>query len=115
MPVDPPLPTRTVWLDRRTGPHAATLVLVTGVSALNMNVILPSLPSLAAHFDADFGLVSLAISGYLGLTAVLQLVFGPLSDRYGRRPVLLASFALFLVATLGCLLAPTMESFSSFG
>ena len=105
------MPARAVWLDRRTPPHLLTLVLLTGVAALNMNMMLPSLPSLAAHYGADYGLVALAISGYLGLTAVLQLVFGPLSDRYGRRPVVLACFVVFLVATLGTMVATTVWMF----
>ncbi len=103
-----------VWLDRRTPPHVMTLVALTGVSALNMNMILPSLPSLAAYFDADYAVVALAVSAYLGLTAVLQLIIGPLSDRYGRRPVLLCCFGIFLAATLGCMLAPSIEVFLAF-
>jgi DHA1 family bicyclomycin/chloramphenicol resistance-like MFS transporter len=104
----------TVWLDRTTAPHIVTLVLVTGVAAVNMNMILPSLPSLAQHYDADYAVVALTVSAYLGLTAVLQLLFGPLSDRYGRRSVILGSFAVFLVATLGCILAPSIEIFLGF-
>lgn len=107
-------PSAAVWLDRRTPPHIATLVAVSAVSALNMNVILPSLPSLARHYAADYAVVALAISAYLGLTAVLQLVIGPLSDRYGRRPVILGCLAIFLAATVGCMLAPTIESFLAF-
>lgn len=103
-----------VWLDNRTPPHVVTLVALTGVSALNMNMILPSLPSLAEHFHADYAVVALAVSAYLGLTAVLQLVIGPLSDRYGRRPVLVWCFGIFLVATLGCMLAPSIEVFLAF-
>lgn len=104
-------PARAVWLDRRTPPHLLTLVLLTGVPALNMNMMLPSLPSLAGHYGADYGIVALAISGYLALTAVLQLVFGPLSDRYGRRPVVLACFVVFLFATLGTMVATTIWTF----
>ena len=103
-----------VWLDRATPPHIVTLVLLTGVSALNLNIVLPSLPGLAAHYGADYGVAALAVSAYLGLTAVLQLVIGPLSDRYGRRPVILAGLAIFLVATVGCMLAPTIEIFLGF-
>ena len=116
MPFDPPAPARAgaVWLDRRTPPHTVTLVLLTGLSALSLNVILPSLPGIAAWYDADYGVAALAVSAYLGLTAVLQLVLGPLSDRFGRRPVLLACFTAFLVATVGCLLAPTIEVFLGF-
>ncbi len=111
---DQAAPRAAVWLDRRTPPHVATLVLMTGLSALNMNMVLPSLPSLADYFAADYAVVSLTVSAYLGLTAVLQLAIGPLSDRYGRRPVMLGCFAIFLVATLGCLFAPTIEIFLAF-
>ena len=103
-----------IWLDRRTPPHIVTLVLLTGLSALSLNVILPSLPSIAAWYGADYGVAALAVSAYLGLTAILQLLLGPLSDRYGRRPVLLACFGLFLVATVGCLFAPTIEALIGF-
>jgi DHA1 family bicyclomycin/chloramphenicol resistance-like MFS transporter len=105
---------RGVWLDRTTPPHILTLVLLTGVGALNINAMLPSLPSLAAFYGADYGVVALAVSGYLALTAVLQLLFGPLSDRYGRRPVILVCFAIFRLATVGCILAPTIEAFLAF-
>jgi MFS transporter, DHA1 family, multidrug resistance protein len=105
---------KAAWLDRKTPPHVVTLVVLAGISALNMNMVLPSLPSLAAHYDAEYGVVALAVSAYLGLTAVLQLVLGPLSDRYGRRPVILGCFAVFLVATAGCIVAPSVESFLAF-
>jgi DHA1 family bicyclomycin/chloramphenicol resistance-like MFS transporter len=103
-----------VWLDRATPPHVVTLVLLAGVSALNMNMILPSMPSLARHYAADYGVVALSVSAYLALTAALQLLLGPLSDRFGRRPVVLASLAVFLVATLGCMLAPNIQAFLGF-
>ncbi len=103
-----------VWLDRRTPPHVATLVLMTGVSALNINMVLPSLPSMAVYFAADYSVVALTVSAYLGLTAVLQVIIGPLSDRYGRRPVMLACFAIFLVATLGCMAARDIVTFLAF-
>ena len=100
-----------VFLDRGTPPTIATLVLITALAALNMNILLPSLPGLAADFGAEYALAQLAVSGYLATTAVLQLLIGPLSDRYGRRPVQLAALLIFLVATAGCLSAPTLEAF----
>jgi MFS transporter, DHA1 family, multidrug resistance protein len=100
--------------DRNTPPHILTLVLVTGISALSMTVIQPSLPGLAVYFRADYTVVQLAISAYLGVNALLQLFFGPISDRYGRRPVLLASMMIFLLATLGSLLATSIEMFLVF-
>jgi MFS family permease len=107
-------PASPVWLDRRTPPHVITLVAMTGVSALNMNMMLPSLPSLAEYFGADYAVVALAVSAYLAMTAALQVVLGPLSDRYGRRPVTLGCFAVFLLATLGCMLSPSIEVFLGF-
>ncbi len=107
-------PIRPVWLDSRTPPHIFTLVAMTGLGAWTMNVFLPSLPAIARHYDADYALVQLTISGYLGITALLQLFFGPLSDRYGRRPVLLGALSIFLVATLGCALAPDIQTFLAF-
>ena len=101
-------------LDRRTPPHVLTLVAMTSVAALNMNMVLPSLPSLARHYAAAYPVVALTVSAYLALTAVLQLMIGPLSDRYGRRPVLLVSFAIFLAATLGSMVAPNFAVFLAF-
>ena len=99
------------FLSRSTPPHLLTLVFVTSLAAMNMNIFLPALPAIASYFDADYAVVQLAISGYLAVTALVQLFIGPLSDRYGRRPVLLAGLAIFLVATVLLLLAPTIELF----
>ncbi|MGB0498790.1 MAG: multidrug effflux MFS transporter [Rubricella sp.] len=95
-------------LDSRTPPHIVTLVLIAGIGALSMNIFLPSLPAMAEHFGAEYGLVSLTISGYLAIIGVLQVIIGPLSDRYGRRPVLLGALGIFCLATLGALLAPNI-------
>jgi len=102
------------FLDRATPPHIVTLVLVAGLSAMNMSVFLPSLPVMTAHFDTSYEVMQLSVSLYLAATAALQLIIGPLSDRYGRRPVMLGSIAVFLLATLGCLLATTIEVFLAF-
>lgn len=99
------------FLDRTTPPHILTLVLTCGVAALSLNIFLPSLPSMAAHFGVTYGAMQLSVSLYLAMTAVMQLFIGPVSDRFGRRPVMLAAIGLFCVATLGCLLAPTFGVF----
>lgn len=103
--------TESVFLNRATPPHIVTLVVVAGLSALTMNLFLPSMPSIATHYQADYALVQLAISGYLAFTGLLQLVIGPLSDRYGRRPVMIVSLVIFLVATALLPFAPSIESF----
>ncbi|WP_103332699.1 Bcr/CflA family efflux MFS transporter [Pseudotabrizicola formosa] len=104
----------STFLNRRTPPHIATLILLAGLSALTMNIFLPSLPGMAAWFGVPYALMQLSVALYLGLSAVLQVLIGPISDRYGRRRVLLWSLVLFLLATLGTLLAPNATVFLVF-
>ena len=92
-------------------PHLATLVLASAISPLAINIFVPSMPSLAAHFGTSYSSVQLGLSLYLGATAVLQLVIGPLSDILGRRPVLLGGMMLFIAGTVLTLLAPSVEVF----
>ncbi len=99
------------FLDRTTPPHIVTLVLATGVAALSLNIFLPSLPGMARHFGVDYAVMQLAVSAYLAMSALAQFVIGPVSDRYGRRPVVLAVVAIFTLASLAALVAPTAETF----
>ena len=98
----------------QTPAHVVTLILLAGIGALSMNMFIPSLPSMAAHFEADYRVMQLSISLYLGLSAVVQIVVGPVSDKMGRRPVMLWSLAAFMVMTVGCIFAPTAGSFLAF-
>lgn len=102
------------FLDRTTPPHIATLILLAGMSAMVMNMFLPSLPKMTEHFDTQYSVMTLSVSLYLGVSGVLQIFIGPISDRYGRRPVLIWGIFGFLVATIGCLLAPTAGTFLFF-
>ena len=102
------------FLDPSSPPHIVTLTLVAGLSALTMNIYLPSLPGMTAYFGAEYRVMQLSVPLFLAMNAVMQLAIGPISDRYGRRPVLLVSFALFLLATLGCIFAPTAGAFLAF-
>ena len=99
------------FLNRHTPPKIVTLTLLAGLSALTMNIFLPSLPGMAKWFDAPYALMQLSVALYLALSAVLQVLIGPISDRYGRRNVILAALILFLLATLGTLLAPDVTTF----
>jgi len=92
----------------------ATLILLPALAALTMNIFLPSLPGMAEDFGADYGLMQLSVALYLAVNAVLQLFVGAISDRVGRRPVLLAGVAIFTLATLGCLLAGNVWVFLAF-
>ena len=97
------------YLNRRTEPHITTLVIATATGALAMNVFLPSMPAMARYFQTDYAIVQLAVSLYLASTAVLQLLIGPASDRFGRRPVMLGCFVIFMAATAAAMVAPTIE------
>ncbi len=89
----------------RTPPRLVTLTLLTALSALTLNMILPSLPSMARDLGAGEAVTTLTVSGYMLASAVFQLVLGPLSDRFGRRPVMLTALVLYTAASLGCMLA----------
>ena len=90
------------FLDRSSPPHISTLAILAGVSAMNMSIFLPSLPSMAKDFDVDYGTMQIFISGYFLSLAFFQLIIGPVSDRIGRKPTMIAAFLLFTASTLIC-------------
>lgn len=92
-------------------PRLSTLVLLSALAILPINFFLPSLPQMAAEFGVDYGLMGLSLAAYAIVSACLQLVVGPLSDRLGRRPVVLWALALFIAATMGCAVAPDASTF----
>ncbi|KUJ80030.1 multidrug effflux MFS transporter [Ruegeria profundi] len=95
-------------------PSLITLVFATALSVLTLNMFLPSLARMAEDFQVDYALVNLSVAGYLAVSAVLQLVMGPLSDRFGRRPILLICMSVFVLASVGCVLADTIWGFLGF-
>ncbi len=86
-------------------PHFLTLVAMTALATLSLNMILPSLPAIAAEMEASYATVNLMIGGYLAMTALVQIIAGPVSDRVGRRPVVLTALGVFTLASALCLLA----------
>lgn len=95
-------------------PHLVTLILLTSVAVMSLNIFLPSLWGIAEEFGVSYTLVALSISAFLLVSAVLQLIMGPLSDRYGRRPVLLVGLVVFVIASLGCALSQDVWAFLGF-
>ena len=93
------------FLDRKTQPSMLTLVLLASISMLAMNSFLPSLPSMATHFGTTTAIMGLSVAIYLGSSAVLQILVGPLSDKIGRRPALLWSLGIFIFASFACVFA----------
>lgn len=88
--------------------------MLAGLSALVMNVFLPSLPNMAAYFETDYWVMQMSVAVYFAVNAVLQIIVGPISDNLGRRPVILWGLALFVLATIGCIYAPNAATFLAF-
>jgi len=89
--------TQVKFLDRTNPPHIVTLILLAGFSAMVMNMFLPSLPNMTEHFATEYRLMQLSVSLYLAVSAIMQIIIGPISDNLGRRKVLLWGIALFLL------------------
>jgi len=81
-----------------------------GMSSLSLNILVPAMPGLATKLAADPARVQLTVSLYLLGLAAAQLVFGPLSDRFGRRPVVLAGLALATIASTAAIFAASIAS-----
>jgi MFS transporter, DHA1 family, multidrug resistance protein len=83
--------------------------MLTALGPLSMDTYLPSLPDIAHVLQAPTAHVQLTVSSYLIGFAVGQMIYGPLSDRHGRRPVLLAALALYVASTLGCAASQSVD------
>lgn len=88
----------------------ATLALLTSLGPLSTDMYLPSLPGIAAEFGTTIARVQLTLSAFLIGFAAGQIFYGPLSDRYGRRPLLFAGLAVFSAGSTLCALAPDVET-----
>ena len=88
------------FLNRSTPPHILTLILLASISALTMNIFLPSLPNIASELNSSTSILGLSVGIYLASSAVLQLIIGPFSDQFGRRPLILWSLIIFCISTL---------------
>ncbi len=99
----------------RPGTFALTLLLslLTGIGPLSMDMYLPSLPDIGRALHAPTAQVQLTISSYLLGFAAGQLFYGPISDRFGRRPVLLFALVLFGVATIVCATTQSIETLTA--
>lgn len=102
---------------RRFAPTAigTTSILVGAVALgpLSTDLYLPSLPSIGRDLGVDVASTQLTLSIFLAGFALAQIPVGPLSDRFGRRPILIAGVALFLAASVACALAPSIGALTA--
>lgn len=102
------------WLvrpQRRLGALGLLILLVMAslVAPLSLDMYTPAVPGMASYFDTTPETVNFTLVGYYLFLAVGLLVFGPLSDKYGRRPVLIAGLAAYCASSIACALAPAIE------
>ena len=99
------------FLNRSTPPHILTLILLASISALTMNVFLPSLPNIASELNSSTSILGLSVGIYLASSSVLQLMIGPFSDQFGRRPLILWSLFIFCISTLATVFVTNTAQF----
>jgi DHA1 family bicyclomycin/chloramphenicol resistance-like MFS transporter len=85
------------------------LSMLLGIQPVATDLYLPALPAIKAEFGAELSQVQLTLSALLLAFGTSQLMWGPLSDRFGRRPILLCGLVTFTLAGLGCVLASSMQ------
>jgi DHA1 family bicyclomycin/chloramphenicol resistance-like MFS transporter len=104
-------------LETEPRPSSTRLVLVLGaltaLGPLSIDLYLPAFPSVARALGTSVAAVQLTLATYLVGLAVGQLVYGPLSDRYGRRPPLLAGLGLYVAGALACASAPSLAALAA--
>ncbi|QPF93394.1 multidrug effflux MFS transporter [Bradyrhizobium commune] len=84
------------------------LVVMTGIAPISLYILVPALPVLATNFGRDISIAQMTVSLYMVGIALSQLIMGPLSDKFGRRPVLLGGLALMVAASVACIFAETL-------
>lgn len=94
----------------RSAGYVALLVALGSFGSLTMSIYTPVMPSVGADLGAGSDSVKLTLTTYMLGFAIGQLFYGPLSDRYGRRPVLLVGVSFFIATTFACSLAPSIGS-----
>jgi MFS transporter, DHA1 family, multidrug resistance protein len=97
---------RTPSYGRRERAPFSLIVAITACGTLGMHLIIPALPETARALNVSPGAIQLTITLYLIGLAIGQLIYGPISDRFGRRPVLIAGLGLFTLAGIATAAAP---------
>src|SRR5579859_5973392 len=99
----------------RPGTFALTLLLslLTGLGPLSMDMYLPSLPAIGEALHASTAQVQLTISSYLLGFAAGQILYGPISDRFGRRPVILVALVLYGIGSVFCAVTQSIETLTA--
>jgi DHA1 family bicyclomycin/chloramphenicol resistance-like MFS transporter len=87
------------------------LTALVALGAVSTSLYIPSMPALVTEFETEVALVHRSFTIFMVGFASTQLVYGPLSDRFGRRPVLVGGMLLYILASLACALSTSIEPF----
>lgn len=93
---------------------AILLGLITAVGPFAIDIYLPALPTLGASLQASPAAVQMSLTVFFVIVGVCQLFYGPISDVFGRKPPIYAGLVIFAVGSIGCALAPTIETLIAF-
>ncbi|HYZ75559.1 MAG TPA: multidrug effflux MFS transporter [Chthoniobacterales bacterium] len=88
---------------------AIVLGLVTGVGQFAIDMYLPALPSIGSSLHATPAAVQMSLMVFFIMLGICQLVYGPLSDIFGRKPPIYAGLAIFVIGSVGCAFAPNIN------
>ena len=109
-PARVPTPSRRAYPDPRSRGVAALLTALVAFGPVSTDLYLPSLPAMVDAFETSVSRAQLTLSVFMAGFALGMLIHGPLSDRFGRRPVLSGGITLYVLASVACVLASTMEA-----
>ena len=85
----------------KAAPTNITLSAIAGIYILAQVIIVPALPDLGIIFSSDYRTIQLSVSAFSIGAAIVNLIAGPLSDRFGRRPIAIGFFIIFILSSLG--------------
>jgi len=94
--------------------NALVLGMLSAVGPFAIDMYLPSFPAIAREFQVDVSAVQMSLMSFFLAVSVCQIVYGPLSDRFGRKPPLYFGLGLFVLAGIGCSFAPNVETLIAF-
>jgi DHA1 family bicyclomycin/chloramphenicol resistance-like MFS transporter len=96
-------------MQSKASSHALTLGLLSAIGLFALDMYLPALPTISADLLADSHQVQASLISFFVAMAVSQIVYGPLSDMFGRRPPLYVGLTLYMLGAVGCALSPSIE------
>lgn len=94
--------------------NALVLGTLSAIGPFAIDMYLPAFPAIAREFQVDVGAVQMSLMSFFLAVAVCQLAYGPLSDRFGRKPPLYGGLGLFILGSIGCSYAPNVEALIAF-